>query len=105
MGIDNDTQSYVDCGVNSIAQLNNEARQTTQRLNALTVDKEQLQQRVELLTKELQISHDMFTTLADISEPVGSEMDGVFERIDALYKFMFNLAEEESYMQRRWLKL
>ena len=59
----------------------NETRQTVQRLNALTVDKERLERRVEQLTKELQFLHGVFTKFADIPEPVRTEMARAFARL------------------------
>jgi len=59
----------------------NETRRTVQRLNALTVDKERLERRVEQLTKELQFLHGVFTKFADIPEPVRSEMARAFSRL------------------------
>jgi len=58
-----------------------EARQTVQRLNLLSADKERLERRVEQLTKELQFLHGVFTKFADIPEPVRSEMARAFSRL------------------------
>jgi len=58
-----------------------EARQTVQRLNVLSADKERLERRVTELTKELQFLHGVFTKFADIPEPVRSEMARAFARL------------------------